>query len=131
MMNIHFESEFAVLSHSKNTQSMNLQIKGFIKENEFKNVLLKAIDYFGSLGVTKILTDFREFKGTTPAIQQWVAQTYYPALVQKGLTHGALVLNGDVFAKYTAKNVLSKINHMFEYPAFSDINEAEKWLKNQ
>lgn len=127
MMKSLFESKFAVLSYNSQQQYMCLQVRGFMKENDFREVLLKARKLFPTLGVHKMLNDFREFKGTTPAMQEWVVKEYYPSLVKDGLTHGALVLSNDVFAKFAAKNVQNKV-HNFDYPAFPDLQEAENWL---
>lgn len=105
MINTHFESKFAAISFDPEQGYMLLQINGYIEEKAFQEVLTKAMNYFARLNVNKVLNDFRVFKGTTPAMQQWVVQCYYPTLVKQGLTHGALVLSSDVFAKYAAKNV--------------------------
>jgi hypothetical protein len=56
-----------------------------------------------------------------------VVKEYYPSLVKNGLTHGALVLSNDVFAKFAAKNVQNKALN-FDYPAFPDLHEAQGWL---
>lgn len=127
MMKTHFESKVATLSYNSQEQYMYLQIRGFMKEEDFREILLKAQKLFSDLKIHKMLNDFREFKGTTPTMQEWVVKEYYPVLVKNGLTHGALVLSNDVFAKYAAKNVQSKLHH-FDYPAFSDLQEAEAWL---
>lgn len=130
-MNTIFESKSTHLSHDNELGCMRLQIKGFIKEDEFKEVLTQAMSTFTRLGVKKVLNDFRAFKGTTPAMQQWVVKNYYPTMVKKGLTHGALVLNSDVFAKYATKNVRDKASQGFEYQAFPSMKDAEEWLKKQ
>lgn len=130
-MDTIFESKSTHLSHDAKHGCMRLQIKGFIKEEEFREVLTQAMNTFARLGVKKVLNDFRAFKGTTPAMQQWVVKNYYPAMVKKGLTHGALVLNSDVFAKYTTKNVRDKAAQGFDYQAFPCMTDAEEWLKKQ
>ncbi|EAY31562.1 hypothetical protein [Microscilla marina] len=128
MINTYFESVSATISYNSQAQYMCLQIRGFMKEEDFKRVLLKAREFFISLRIHKVLNDFREFKGTTPSMQEWAVKEYYPTLVKNGLTHGALLLNNDVFAKYAAKNVQGKASQTFEYPAFNNITQAEKWL---
>jgi len=61
-------------------------------------------------------------------MQKWVITNYYPALVKNGLTHGALVLNSDVFAKFAAKNVQGQASQAFDYQIFPSLKEAEDWL---
>jgi len=124
-----FESNSTKLSLDSVIGCLRLQIKGYINEEVFKDILTKALSHFPKLKVTKTLNDFREFKGTTPAMQKWVIKNYYPSLVKNGLTHGALVLNSDVFAKFAAKNVQDKASKAFDYEIFPSLEEAEDWLK--
>ena len=129
MENIIFESSTNQLSLDEEIGCLRLQIKGYLKEDVFKGVLIGVMNHFPKFKVTKTLTDFRSFTGITPALQQWVSINYYPVLVKNGLTHGALVLNKEAFDKCNIKTVQSKDPQVFNYQVFTSLKKAEDWLK--
>ncbi|OJJ19557.1 hypothetical protein BKI52_22380 [marine bacterium AO1-C] len=129
MTKTYLESNTAQVSYDPQEGFFRLTIKKFVKDEEFKNILLRIIDWFSEQSsATKILNDFRGFKGVSPALQEWVTQHYYPSMVKGGLKQAALVLSNDVFAKVAGKKVKSGVDSMFMYKAFPSIDEAESWL---
>ncbi|HAS45426.1 MAG TPA: hypothetical protein DCS93_33390 [Microscillaceae bacterium] len=128
MNRIYLESNTAQVSYNPQEGFFRLTIKKFIKDEDFKEVLQRVMKWFSEHESTKILNDFRNFKGVSPALQEWVTKTYYPNMVKGGLKQAALVLNNDVFAKVSGKKVKSEVDMMFLYKAFPSIEEAEGWL---
>lgn len=123
-----FESNNALISYNDQEGFVRFTIKKFVKDEDFKDVLQKMLEVFPTLGASKVLNDFRQFKGVSSATQQWVVQSYYPTMVKNGLLQAALVLNNDIFAKLAGKNVKSGVEELFAYKAFPHIEEAEDWL---
>lgn len=87
--------------------------------------------YFKTLGISKILNDFRSFQGSSPAAQKWVLDNYYPTMKSYGLVHVATVVSSSVFAAHTVNNVQNQLTQDFEYKTFGDMEEAEEWLETQ
>jgi len=128
MTKIYLESSTAQVSYNPQEGFFRLTIKKFMKDEEFKEVLQQITQWFSEHAATKILNDFRNFKGASPALQEWVTQVYYPSMVKGGLKQAALVLNNDVFAKVASKKVKSGVDKMFLYKAFPSIEAAESWF---
>ena len=128
MTKTFLDSNTAQVSYNPQEGFFRLTIKKFIVDEAFQDLLSQVIKWFAAQPATKILNDFRGFKGVSPKVQQWVGQHYYPNMVKGGLTQAALVLNNDVFAKVAGKKVKSEVDQLFLYKAFPNIEKAEDWL---
>lgn len=130
-MNAHFNSKYATISYDPAEEFVRLEIHAFLNDEGIKELFTKVLHYFKTLDTTKILNDFRNFKGSSPKAQKWVSEHYYPAMREYGLTHIATVLSSSIFAEHTVHNVQKKLTEYFGYETFDDVEEAEEWLKHQ
>lgn len=130
-MNIHFQSKQATVSFDEEEGFVRLKIDAFLGAEGIKELFTETMQYFKTLGISKILNDFRGFQGSSPAAQKWVLDNYYPAMKSYGLVHVATVVSSSVFAAHTVNNVQNQLTQDFEYKTFGDIDEAEEWLEAQ
>ncbi|EAY26650.1 hypothetical protein, partial [Microscilla marina] len=109
-MNVHFQSKQATISFDPAEGFIRLKIDAFLGAEGIKELFTQTMQYFKTLGINKIMNDFRGFQGSSPAAQQWVLDNYYPAMRHYGLVHIATVVSSSVFANHTVNNVQSQLS---------------------
>lgn len=128
---VHFKAKHVEVSFNQQDEFMCLIVSGFMRESGFQEALQQAMHFFDTLSANKVLNDFRGFKGTTPTMQKWVVENYYPTMVQQGLEYTALVLDEDIFVRYATNNVKNQVSELLTINTFHNVDMAKEWLKKQ
>ena len=81
-------------------------------------------------GVEGILTDHRHMSPLSPAMQQWLVETWTPQAVHAcGYRRAAVVQAFNVFSRLAASHVVMQLGHLpFTVRYFDNEPEAEEWL---
>lgn len=102
---------------------------GYRSNEQIKEVLEgHFMDLFLKHRCRKMLINNKEMTGTFSAINDWLVSEFMPKMLQKGLTHNAVVLPGNLFAQLAVEDWDQKIG-TFHNRNFKSNEEAIKWLE--
>lgn len=76
--------------------------------------------------IVAFLHDFKEMKGTFTHLNDWLIETFRPA-VPLCFKYEVIVMNDDVFTAFAASDIIKKIT-MIQVQVFKSNDEAKKWL---
>ena len=78
---------------------------------------------------TKVLNDNRLVKGTWSFASDWVAQDWFPRMVEAGLQQFAWIYSPDVFSKFSTDKSTKNADGGI-IMTFNDVEEGKAWLKS-
>jgi hypothetical protein len=87
-------------------------------------------DQFKKNNCAKIQVDISKMSGSFSGVNDWMANTFMPKLVNAGFKCSSVVLPADLFAKLSAEEWESKVSG-FVTRNFDNADAALTWLKTQ
>jgi hypothetical protein len=129
MTKIIADDEFNRLTYYPEYNFIKSEWKKFAPDAQFKMVYERIREMTAKYKVNKILFDSRNFKGTSPAMQQWVRDSFIDMMLNIGMQAFGVVLSQDIFAKITIRSFLSEIHETsLKYKLCTSYEEAIDWI---
>lgn len=76
-----------------------------------------------------LLNDNRQVIGPWDHAVEWIATDWAPRAIEQGLTHFAHVVSPESLAAVSAEAMHTSIGNRLQMRMFSDIDEAQAWLR--
>ena len=124
-----FEGKTCIAEYFPEKRRVIYTLNGYPNVDEHKKMYLEIFEFMKSNPVNAFMHDLRQMKGTFTQLNDWLVETFRPA-IQLGLKYGALVLNNDVFTAFAASDVIKKAT-VVQIQVFKTVAEAEKWLDDK
>ncbi len=130
-----FQSKSAAVFFDEASGILKIVWKGFVRFDEFKNIMDNALELFIQKNARHWLIDQTERQAVSNEINEWVVNDFFKRLLDAAtpVTCLATVVSKDVFGRHTMKtqtnNIVKTYNEKvvpFEY--FDSEIEAQKWL---
>ena len=129
------QSKSAVIFFDEQNSLIKIVWKGFVRFEEFKEVMNNALEFFIEKKAVHWLIDQTERQAVSNEINEWVVNDFFKRLLENAshVTCIATILSKDVFGRHSMKtqtnNLVKTYNENvvpFEY--FDNETEAVKWL---
>lgn len=91
---------------------------------------LAYLDYLPKLGLHGVLNDNRQLVGRWDSSLDWLRDEWLPYGQQRGLRYFAYLSNPGVMAANSAAGMRQLLGEQLEIGLFTDVAEAEKWLRS-
>ena len=102
---------------------------GFISENDFIDILNKALLIIKERKARFWIADNRKLKVFTKAVQDYIASEWVPRALQAGVKKLAVITSENVFAKQSEKATLDKLKKTPDFiGTFQSIEDAKEWF---
>lgn len=121
-----FEGKTSLAEYLPDKKRIEFTFIGYSNMDEHKEMYVQVLGFMKNNPVVAFLHDFRQMKGTFTQLNDWVIETFRPA-VELGFKYDAMVLNDDVFTAFAANDVTKKVT-LVEIQIFRELEDAEKWL---
>lgn len=125
-MELLFKGKTSVAEYDEGKKCMSFTFDGYANVEEHKSMYVKAFEYMKTHTTEAFIMDFRNMKGTFTMLNDWVIETFRPA-VAMGLKKTAMILNEDIFTQFAANDALKKVT-LIKIQVFKDLEDADKWL---
>jgi len=90
------------------------------------------LDAMKQHGITKILNDNRQMKGTWTAIIDWAINDWTPRALKAGYRATGMIYSPDVFGKFSVDSFLKQNkDSVLQQMPFHSFKEAVEWLRAQ
>ncbi len=102
--------------------------KGDVTVDEVIEACKVSLDHIEQQGISKILNDNSQLRGSWDEANDWIAQNWMPRALAAGLKKFAHIISPDIFGAMSAEELTTKVSD-FEMRVFNDRAEAEAWLQ--
>jgi hypothetical protein len=131
---IIFDSPYLLIQHDTTLQAITeewkLDFTTTVRGDVFREPLLKLLQSFSDLQVSRWLCDNTEQKKLVSADQIWLETYFYPEIHKRGLRSAALVNTKNILLTGDAKNCLQNLSERaLEIEVFNKNIPAREWLK--
>ena len=119
---------YAEIYHDpKNQLVMDVWKANFGTQQNFKDVILKAIEIIKERKCTRWVGDLRDMKGSFDSSSIWLFNVAVPQAMAYGLRRTALIWPSNVFSKLSVKDTMQRINNL-EIRAYDNPEGAFEWV---
>jgi hypothetical protein len=125
-MKVIFDGKSCKAEYIADKQRVYFTFLGYPNLDEAKEMYLKVFECMKLNRVIGFLSDLREMKGTFTSMNDFLVDTFRPA-VELGFRHSAMVLNNDIFTGF-ATNDLIKKSKIVQIQVFNSVENAQTWL---
>jgi hypothetical protein len=103
---------------------------GFLKGDEYRALMDRAIALLAQHGVSKVLADVSQLRPLVPADMSWTTEDWAPRAVAAGMRELAVVLPHNVFAQLSVTRVVESLgDERIVTAQFDDVRNALGWLE--
>lgn len=102
--------------------------KGYQTVDGIKEGCEVILETIKSTGVTKLLNNNQNVKGSWTQAADWVGTNWIPRALSAGLSAISFVYSPDVFARFSVDKLLT-VNSNFSSNTFKEMSKAKEWLK--
>ena len=121
-----FEGSTVIAEYMPDRQLVIYTLDGYVDIEEHKKMYLEIIEFMKTNKVVAFMHDLRNMKGTFTQINDWLVETFRPA-IELGLKYSAMVLNDDIFTAFAANDIAGKVK-IIKLQIFRSEADAEVWL---
>lgn len=102
---------------------------GYLTLEEAKKAAASIPGFITEMGASKLLIDNTRQEGSWDELNDWVANTWMPRILESGVKRYGHVLSKDVFTALSAEELSRSVHeYNFEFQMFGTKEEAEEWL---
>jgi hypothetical protein len=107
-------------------------VKGFMRSAELWEMLDSKMKLIRSYNITTLLNDFKRLDAVSPIDQQKISSDWFMKAEKSGIKRIGYVVPEQLFGKVALKRTIdsSKFETPIEIKLFTDVDFAEKWVKN-
>lgn len=119
-MKVEFNRPLNIIEHTWKSTSEKLDDNDFRRQlGIFQNIILEKKP-------KAISADTKEFLFTlSPMTQEWIAATFFPAIIAIGVKKYALQVSADIFTQVSVEQVVE--NQVFATRYFENAESAREW----
>jgi len=127
-----FESDFCVVKVYPESKIVHHEIKKYIFDDNFRNMMTSSADAFEKYNCTKYISDDRQNGALKEEDRKWGEAEWEPRLFKCGWKAWALVMPEKIIGQMNMRKIVERYESMgVTVSAFSDFEEAMTWLKQQ
>ena len=124
----HFETDYIRVQYNKNHYVDEIW-KDFANDVEVKLAQDKVFEIMKNTKSTAYIANMIHFKGTSPEIQMYVLNEWFPKMWDMGLRTIAMVVPPDIFGEFSLDTVIAKgIADKINKEKFTKQEDAAKWI---
>ena len=127
-MNLVYENKSVKFFFDNETKIFRAEFYGLVNIQLITEAFAFIISSPSDLGTKAVITDLTNLKGTFTMLMDYFEETLYPYLNNKGILCDAIILNEDVFTKFSVKKLESTIDYI-QIKTFTDESKALDWIK--
>ncbi|AFM04067.1 hypothetical protein Fleli_1657 [Bernardetia litoralis DSM 6794] len=122
------------VSYDTDNSAIYIYWKGFVMLDDFKDAMLKALDFYTEKKALHWIIDQTERQAVHPKVNEWVLEEFYPKLLDATQKDAkmAVIVPKDVFGRFSMKNqtegLTKKFEEMIPYQYFQSFSEVVRWL---
>jgi hypothetical protein len=132
MGKVYYDSEFALLTYTKEERLLELDWKCNYPEQEYHTVFNHAVDIATNYRVDYFLSDIRKGGAVSINNLQWLKKHIVPFAVELGVKKIGLILNEELFKKIYADSIRkSIIKSKISISYFNQRDDALNWFSFQ
>jgi hypothetical protein len=135
---VYYQDEHYQIDWEETGKFVKLTIRGFIQGSARQAAMLKVLELIKQKGATKLLSDNRQGKVIGLEDQKWLVEVWWPQVIAAGLRYSAVALSQDAVAQLSYKKMTGQASggaqplaSAIESRNFSEVSEAEKWLRTK
>ena len=121
-----FEGKTCKAAYVPEKKTVLFTLVGYANIEEHKEMYKAVFEYMKKQPVIAFMHDLRQMKGTFTQINDWLIETFRPA-VELGLKYVALIMNDDAFTAFAANDISKKMK-IVELQMFRSQEDAESWI---
>jgi len=127
-MDLIFENKSVKFYFNNETKIFKASFFGVVNIQLITEAFEFIISNPSDLGTKAVITDLTKLKGTFTMLMDYFEDNLYPYLNSKGIICDAIVLNKDIFTKFSVKKLENAIDYI-QIKTFTDEDEALAWIK--
>ncbi len=127
-MTILFERPYLTVAYDEELNCIQQNWKGFAKSHDFREGILKSVEFLEEKQADKILSNTKEFSVVKKEDTDWVAKEITPILVEKGMRKMAFIVPSNVFTQVSVNNFKDEANKIVSICYFDDVQKAKDWM---
>lgn len=127
-MAVLFEKPYLTIIYDEELNCIQQNWKGFAKSQDFREGILKSLQFFKDKKADKILSNTKELSIVKKEDTDWVAKDITPALVSNGMKKMAFIVPSNAFAQMSVNNFKEDANKIVSIRYFDDIQKAKEWM---
>ncbi len=126
------DNEYVTLWYHPEHGIVHHQFHKYIYGQPFRDMLSKGADIFEQYGADKWLSDDRNNSALPPEDAEWGDTYWAPRVIQAGWKYWAVVMPEAIIGQMNMKRFIKMYSDRgVTVRAFTDPNEALKWLESQ
>ena len=126
-MNLIYENDSVKFYFDPETRIFRANFYGLINMPNIIEAFNFIISNPSDLNTVAILSDLSQLKGTFTMLMDYFEDKLYPYLDSKGILCDAIILNHDVFTRFSVKKLESTIDYI-KIKQFKSEEEALDWI---
>jgi len=123
------DTQYAEITFIEELKLIQIIWKGKVDGENYKKTFMAALDFGLDHEVHFFMSDIRKQVVIGPRERKWFEEVAIPLAVERGLTKGCTVFDGNIFKEYYLNHILLrtvKFNLPFKF--FKTIDQAQEWL---
>lgn len=126
------DNEFATLLYYPDKKIVHHKFHKFFTGQPLRDVLNRGTELLREHGAHKWLSDDRDFAALHPDDREWGMVDWNPRTVEAGWRYWAVVMPAAAVGQMSTKRLIETFSELgVEVQAFSDLDEALKWLESK
>ncbi len=128
-MNLLFENESVKFYFDPETRIFRANFYGTVNMKNITEAFNFVISNPSKTKTRAVLSDLTNLQGTFTMLMEYFETKLYPYLNSKGILCDAIILNNDVFTKFSVKKLENTIDYI-KIKQFNDESSAMNWINS-
>ncbi len=128
-----FESKFANLIFHLSDSVMEINWKGFIDHDSYRNILHETFSAIIERNIKKVIFNATDLEALTDENREWTCEHWFSKANDKDIKTFAFIMPKDIFGEVSLKMISEKIATLYNIKSkyFDNTDDALRWIVRQ
>ena len=124
-----FETPYLTVAYNSDLNAVLPTWRGYVQPSEAKTGFEKILDIFCRFEATFILNDLRDHEGGFHAVNDWLHDTYMPAMIAAGYAACANIVPLELLMHVSLNEFEDKQAGVVPLRVFTETEAAKNWIR--
>ena len=125
-----FENSFGKAFYDKNTAMVHESYDGVVNPELAVEVVQSVKDFGVDNKIKGDIINLTNVSGTFTGINDYLAEEFFPVLIERGCVAFAMILSNDIFTGFAANSLVKKLG-VAEIQLFNSLKEGTEWVNER